>query len=109
MFPQNHAPRSPCAAPSPLVPLGSPHFPPHAPPALCSLMRVSPCHPPPRVSPPTDPYAYDLPEDVSEGFGASLTSVLELAGARPHNGGSGGGPRCLRRGDMDTAPPPRQG
>ncbi|KAM9592058.1 complement C2 [Morphnus guianensis] len=34
------------------------------------------------------PYAYDLPEDVSEGFGASLTSVLELAGARPHNDSS---------------------
>ncbi|XP_064330174.1 complement C2 isoform X3 [Phalacrocorax carbo] len=34
------------------------------------------------------PYAYDLPEDVSEGFGASLTSVLELAGAHPHNGSS---------------------
>ncbi|KAM6184466.1 complement C2-like [Sarcoramphus papa] len=34
------------------------------------------------------PYAYDLPEDVSEGFGASLASVLELAGARPANGSS---------------------
>ncbi|XP_075345747.1 complement C2-like isoform X4 [Mycteria americana] len=34
------------------------------------------------------PYAYDLPEDVSEGFGASLTSVLELAGARSLNGSS---------------------
>ncbi|XP_074786527.1 complement factor B [Athene noctua] len=36
------------------------------------------------------PYAYDLPEDVSEGFGASLTSVLELAGARPYNDSSVG-------------------
>ncbi|XP_074428050.1 complement C2-like, partial [Larus michahellis] len=31
------------------------------------------------------PYAYDPPEDVSAGFGASLTSVLQLAGAGPHN------------------------
>ncbi|KAM6251266.1 complement C2-like [Porphyrio hochstetteri] len=34
------------------------------------------------------PYAHDLPEDVTEGFGASLGSVLALAGARPHNGSS---------------------
>ncbi|XP_072211360.1 complement C2-like isoform X3 [Excalfactoria chinensis] len=38
----------------------------------------------PTMSPnvPTDPYSYDLPEDISSGLGSSFTSILELAGAR---------------------------
>lgn len=35
---------------------------------------------------PTDPYSYDLPEDISSGLGSSFASILELAGAHNEKG-----------------------
>lgn len=35
---------------------------------------------------PTDPYSFDLPEDISSGLGSSFASILELAGAHADNG-----------------------
>lgn len=35
---------------------------------------------------PTDPYSYDLPEDISSGLGSSFASILELAGAHTEKG-----------------------
>lgn len=91
-----YVPKSPNVCKSPSVPITPhphnvpkcPHIVPTFPLPQMSRFPVSPNPHIPMMSPcvPTDPYSYDLPEDISSGLGSSFASILELAGAHTEKG-----------------------